>query len=122
MINLRVSITKEVLEATKDCGIATKKLNENCAISYAIRQIWPYALVGNWYILPFRQLNSKMCYKQFRHYQESFIIRFDNNTPAERVAMQPFSFDIEVPDEVIGEVNIEEIKRICEGSKTLEVV
>jgi hypothetical protein len=114
MTTLKISITKEVLEATKDCPAG--RLVKNCAISYVVRSIWPIANTTADYIRPF------MDNRLIPIYQRAFITRFDRATPAERAAMQPFDFIIEVPDEVIGEVNISEIREILKGSKTLELV
>ena len=51
-----------------------------------------------------------------------FVAQFDGSTPEERVLLPEFSFEIDVPSEVIEKIGIGEVYRVLSESKTLELV
>ena len=122
-MKILIKITKEVLEKTKMCNEEGKNAPAtSCAIAYAVRDIFPKAwvertriLINGWYgggdtqsLLPFKAI--------------AFIEDFDDSTPEERVNMNPFSFEIDVPDSVINEIGIGQVYKVLSESKTLEYV
>lgn len=114
---LTIHITKEVLEESKNCSGAKGR---TCAVAVAIRHIWPKAYVctdeaylnGKWYKdvakLPLMAQN--------------FIDGFDRSTPEVRIAMEPISFNIVVPDEVINQINIDEVLKLANTVTRKEVL
>lgn len=118
-----VKVTKEILEESKMCGLDARSNSENCALACAVREIFPGAFVGvdhdNDAViggLPIAGMFIKIPNGL------DFIRSFDNASPKERVAMQPISFEIEVPRKLINKIGIEEVTRILSESKTLELV
>lgn len=132
MTRITVNITKEVLEASANCT-KTMFIGQNCAIGKAIHDLIPNSSVGRmdvvWHpknidIIKLLSKSNWTGNENIIHIPlpveaSIFIIRFDNLMPAERVQMTPFSFDIELPDEIINEINIDEVKRILEHHPTL---
>lgn len=116
MIKLRISVTKDVLEKTKNCSPSADIAVTNCAIAYSVREIFPTAyvfsyaicLTGGHIILPEAASN--------------FIISFDSLSPEERVKMKPFSFDIQIPDPIVNQINIDEIRPLLENHPTLQLI
>jgi hypothetical protein len=53
---------------------------------------------------------------------KEFISEFDESMPDERVLMQPFSFEIEVPEYVISKIGISAIYKTLSESSTLSLV
>lgn len=121
MTKIQIHITEDVLERSMWCGIGKVPVSTNCAIAVAIRDIFPNAVIGSFidFGKEFDQ-NSIITPKV----ASDFIDRFDSllHKPYNRLELPEFSFEIEVPDEVVEMINIDEIKRICETSSTLSLV
>lgn len=135
MTLIKIFITKDILNRSKNCTKGNPyetKLGQNCAIGLAI-----FDLFGNKSWVNCEQIeicergiinsfeegfNKTEYYITLPEEAREFIKAFDNYTPEKRVEMEPFSFEIEVPDEVIDMINIDEVKRICENSTTLSLV
>lgn len=119
MTKLRITVTKEILERSKNCA-GDSDIISNCAIALACRDIFPKATVGcgslvfvggnyeHWVILP--------------SVAADFIRRFDDSSPQQRVVLPEISFEIEIPDEVIATINIDELKPLLENHPTLAIV
>lgn len=114
-MKILIKITKEVLEKTKMCE--ADKLSENCAISYAVRALFPLAITQRTYMW---FGNKEGDYTSLPMKAREFITAFDSLFPEERVKMKPFSFEIDVPDSVINEIGIGQVYKILSESKTLE--
>lgn len=52
----------------------------------------------------------------------NFIINFDNSTPEQRLEMNEFSFEIDVPEELINEISIDEVHEVLKKTPSLELV
>lgn len=118
---LTITVTKEILERSKNCGILNDGtlLSENCAISLAIRDIFPCAKIGDLDIFPFSiDVDHAIPLPDIA---KSFIWSFDHAAPEARVLMQPLSFDIELPDWVIEKIDISELKPLLENHSTLKL-
>lgn len=119
-MRILVKVTKDVLERSKMCGIEKMQLcvPTNCAIAVALRDIFPYATI--------RRTYANLIDGDYRtnvmlpDCAVSFIDDFDSLTPQDRVNMQPFSFELEVPEYVIEKIGIGEIMKVLSESKTLE--
>src|SRR5688572_25460793 len=138
---IKINITREVLERTKFCGIdketgckltnSKANLGRNCGISDAICDLLPTAWVSSNKIWVYRVVptfdfvmaqTSKSVDIELPPIAQSFISIFDSSTPEQRAAMQPISFEIEVPDSVIDRIGIEQVTEILATSQTLERV
>src|SRR5688572_10299734 len=116
---LKITVTKEILEKSKDCGYGGGPTPYNCAVALAVRDIFPRACVGGnfWspdqcvfdsYILPAEAIG--------------IINKFDLTEPDDRPNITPISFEIEIPDEVISQINIDEIRSLLINHQNLELV
>lgn len=126
-MKLTIKITKEVLEATKMCGTGTDlyAVNENCAVAYAIRKLFPIAKVGRYEIsFDGQQPSFSKVRSRLPNAATLFIDEFDKLRDAHeaRLLLPEFSFDIEVPDSVIESIGIEQAKEIISKSSTLELI
>jgi len=133
-MKIKIKVTRDILVKSAHC---LKDAGFNCPISLAVREIFPNAWVTPETILPNA---SEELVKQARVSITSidelykgktislpliaskFIIKFDDSNPTERVLMEPISFDIDVPNEVIEEIGISSVYKILSESKTLELV
>lgn len=120
-MKIRIHVTKEILEKTKAC----KGKIENCAVSEAVREIFPraYTIILNIYPFPnsLDDLGPERIHLPWQ--ATEFILSFDRAATDElRAALQPISFEIEVPDSVIEQIGISQVYKILSESKTLEYV
>lgn len=133
MTKFKINVTKEVLERSANCS--SKRLGLNCAIAIAINDLFPASWVTREKILFADSLESIENYMENpKHlYFEiadtklpiiatSFIDIFDNCYPQDRLLMEPFSFEIDVPDVIIDKISIDEIKKVLETSTTMELI
>lgn len=117
---LKISVTKEILEKSKMCGIGELKgRSKSCAIALAVRDIFPDASVGGNYFDAFQGFGETV-----RLPQEAiqFILTFDSISPDERVRMIPIAFEVMIPDSIINQINIDELKPLLVNHPTLELI
>ena len=121
-MKITVKVTKDVLERSRMCS-SGYKIAENCAISLAVRDLFPLALTHNLHCNLLGQ-HTSMAPDTIMLSDEViwFIRRFDHSTPKERVLMSPFSFEIEVPEYVIEKIGLSQIYKVLSESKSLEMV
>lgn len=131
-MKLRISVTSEILEKSKMCGKGPRKTDRDkwigysCALSYAVLDIWPNAYVYPTHI----NVDGYSCTSKNTGPNKvylpaeaiAFIKDFDHADPETRVNMQPISFEIDVPDEVINRINISEITELLKDHPTLQIV
>jgi hypothetical protein len=123
MTKLKIKVTKEILEKSKWCG--TKKAvdmtrSTNCAIALAVRDIFPNATVGptSFYACngaPFDLVDLPRTASEF-------INDFDDAKPEDRPSLAEIEFEVEIPDSVIGRINIEELRPLLQNHPTLQLV
>lgn len=143
MYTLTIKVTREILEASKNCASGgwfishdiQAIIGANCGVAQAVREIFPNAFVSNKVIfteledVDFTATKGTEKYEQLMNIAiplpekaQAFIKVFDGATPEERVNMSPIEFDIQVPEETLTRViDIEEIREILKTSKTLEL-
>ena len=137
MINLKIKVTKQVLEESKYCMYDNHEelAGRNCAISLAIRDIFPDAFVAKFHIYPTKKNWYIDSYGNFstKHKNTDNVIKlpevaihfindFDGKIPEQRVLMPEIEFEISIPDELIEEINIEELKPLLQNHPTLELI
>lgn len=134
-MKIKITVTKEILERSAMCGICSaqyefKSVLTNCAIALAVRDIFPIAIINHASIF-FNPVDNgrylkgkKLAAPRIPLPEEAnmFIIQFDVASIEQRLAMRPFSFEIDVPQSVIDKIGISEVTRILENSETLELV
>lgn len=122
-MKIQINVTKEILERSKNCGQAITATN--CAISLAIRDLFPNAMVYNvWVHLLYYNPNTINSPDVIRlpKIAQKFILMFDRRTPKGRTHMKPISFEIDVTDYVINKIGIGTIYKVLSESKTLQHV
>lgn len=127
-IQFKIAITKEIIERSKNCGIENEAhtIGKNCAVAIALNVIFPDVYVSGYYIFPFgnnplKEENVKIAMPVIA---QQFIKLFDGFylTPNLRLLLPAFEFTIDVPDEVIEQIDIDEIRRVIEeGKKTVSL-
>lgn len=123
-MTILIKITKEVLEKTKFCGTDSAPVIENCAIAYAVREIFPNAKVG-WDIVKGIRDYSILVFGEvipLPPNARNFISVFDSASVQTRVNLPEFSFEITIPPSVLERISIGEAYRVLSESKTLELV
>lgn len=132
-MKLEVKITKEVLAEAADCGFRfnAKKvdISKSCAIAVALKKIFSIVMVSLSYVVIKEKglaWNISLPSKAI-----TFIMDFDNLGRVEsteksikssierRKNMNPISFEINLPKELIDSINIDDIHR-CETLELLE--
>lgn len=132
MTKLRITVTKEILDRSKYCGepgfgdiSAFENHSSNCAIALAIRDVFPKAFVETEYIFI-----DEISYKKFPMPGDiklpaeatDFINTFDLLDPAGRSLLPELTFEISIPDEIINQINIDELKPLLENHPTLAIL
>lgn len=133
-VNIKIKITKDILEKSTICAEGGVSRNTNCAFAHAVRDILPEALVTKFTIIPFGYFKDSYlaCISQIKNQSFSitpemkeYIADFDSCYSKEDIlALPEKEFELELPDWVvnrIGNGNVEEVKNIISQSKTLEL-
>src|SRR6476620_136558 len=117
-LQLKIAITKQILEQCKNCGneMEEHEIGNNCAVAFALMDIFPNVYVTNYFIFPFgmeneREQNLKI---PLPVVAQQFIKLFDGFrlTPKLRLLLPEFEFNIDVHDEVIEQINIDEVREL----------
>ena len=122
-VQLKIAITKDIIEHCKNCGNENKEyeIGQNCAVAFALADIFPNVYITNYYIFPFGvEYGKEQALKiQLPIIAQQFIKLFDafRLTPKLRLLLPEFEFTIDVPDEVIEQINIDEVRELIEGDK-----
>ncbi len=112
---LRISITKEILARCVHCGKDNQEhlIPTTCAVATALMEMFPQVYVTSYFIFPFgidhRQEQAlriplPLVAQQFIQLFDGFTL-----TPNLRLLLPEFDFTIDVPDEVVEQINIDEL-------------
>ena len=117
----KITITKKIIERSKYCGTGndTHTIGKNCAIAFALVDIFPDVYVTSYCIFPFGIDFEKELKIPMPVIAQQFIKLFDGFclTPKLRLLLPEFEFTIDVPDEVIEQINIDEMRGLIERDK-----
>jgi hypothetical protein len=114
-VQFTIRITKEIIEQCKSCGTENNKqdIGSNCAVAFALKDIFPDVYVTDYYIFPFgmNTENGKNMKITMPVIAQQFIKLFDGFSlmPNLRPLLPEFEFTIDIPAEVIDQVNIDEV-------------
>lgn len=123
MMIIRVRITKEILEETKDCSEKKGFISQTCAVAVAVKELFPNAQVNGSQLDPWiGPPNREERLIELPSHVRKFIQQFDRSTSEERIRMEPISFDIQLTRMIIGAIGEEKVNHILLTSKTLERV
>jgi len=125
----KIAITKEIIAHCKNCDAGNEtRIENNCAIAFALADIFPKVYVTNFCIFPFgiegdKEKDIKIPLPVIA---QQFIKLFDgfSFSPKLRLLLPEFEFMIDIPDEVIEQINIDEVRELLEvaGCKKANVV
>ena len=123
MTKLKITVTKEILAKSMKCGGDMG----NCAVSQAVRDIFPNAATGFFDIYPFAfPLVNGWLNKRIRislpDNAQGFIKQFDSTHEKNRPNLPEISFEIEIPEEIINRINIDELLPLLTNHPTLELI
>lgn len=121
MTQLKIKVTKEILERSKYCGEYKSAIN--CAIALSVRTIWPDAHVYLDEMYATKDaVGNAMASIALPVEAREFIEKFDRTIPHDRPNLPELEFTIDIPDAVIEQINIEEIRPLLINHPTLELV
>jgi hypothetical protein len=124
-MQLKIAITKEIIEQCKNCGNENKEheIGNSCAVAFALMDIFPNVYVTNYYVFPFGIADEKEQKLKIPLpiIAQQFIKLFDGFrlTPKLRLLLPEFEFTIDIPDEVIEQINIDEVRELIKEDKTI---
>ncbi len=119
----KITITKEIIKHCKSCGNENDehKIGNNCAIAFALNDFFPEVYVSGYCIYPFgvdfeKEKDLKIPMPLIA---QQFIKLFDGFrlTPKLRLLLPEFEFTIDIPDEVIEQINIDDARELIEERK-----
>jgi len=122
-LQLKIAITKDIIKHCKNCGEENKEyeIGQNCAIAFALIDIFPNVYVTSYYIFPFGFVHEKEQGLKIPlpTIAQQFIKLFDGFrlTPRLRLVLPEFEFTIDIPDEVIEQINIDEVRELIKADQ-----
>jgi hypothetical protein len=126
MTKLKIKVTKDIYQRSMMCGVVpdiNAPVTENCAIALAIRDIFPNASVTHQEIIPFAALGNYDFSISLPHAARQLIDMFDawRDEPKYRLTLPELEFEVEIPDEVLEQIDITEITKILTNHPYLEL-
>jgi hypothetical protein len=125
-VTFKIAITKEIIAHCKNCGTGNEshRVENNCAIAFALANIFPKVYVTNHYIFPFGidETKEQEIIMPLPLVAQQFIKLFDGFrlTPKLRLLLPAFEFTIDIPDEAIEQINIDVVKELIEAGRNEE--
>ena len=123
-----IKVTKEILALSKECGIHNREnIGENCAIAYAVKDIFPDVSVTGSHFYPFgiSKIEPTDDLKiELPKIAQDFIKIFDSLAAIHKVRLRlpEFEFEISIPDEVIAQIDIDDAKKLVRENPMTEIV
>jgi len=125
-VPFKIAITKEIIAHCKNCGTVSEsdKIENSCAIAFALANIFPKVYVTNHCIFPFGIDGNKE--KEIKIplplIAQQFIKLFDGFrlTPKLRLLLPDFEFIIDIPEEAIEHINIDEVRGLFKAGNDKE--
>jgi hypothetical protein len=116
-VHFKIKVTKEILELSKECGAHNdfNTIGKNCAIAIALKDIFPGVVVADYYIYPFG-IDNKNKLDDLRivmpKIAQDFVKIFDSLSAIHKLRplLPEFEFEISIPDEIISQINIDEVR------------
>ena len=119
-VQFKIKVTKEILESSRECGSHNdiERIGEKCAIALALKDIFPEVFVTGNYIYPLgiQESNQVDDVKiAMPKVAQDFIRVFDSlcSRHKRRLLLPEFEFEISIPDEIISQINIDEVRTLA---------
>ena len=114
-LQFKIRITKEIIEHSRTCGTENNKpeTGSTCAVAFSLKDIFPDVYVSYNYIFPWGidsekgknvKITMPVIAKQFIKLFDGFYLM-----PDLRLLLPEFEFTINIPDEIIDQININEV-------------
>lgn len=117
----KITITKEIIAQCKNCGTDNddRLVENNCAIAIALADIFPKVYVTNFFIFPFGidselKIPMPLIAQQFINLFDGFRL-----TPRLRLMLPAFEFILDIPDDVLEQIKIDDVKELIEKNNTV---
>ncbi len=119
-VHFKIKITKEILQLSKECGAHGEidTIGKNCAIAVSLKDIFPGVFVTGDYIYPFG-IDENNSVDEFKiampKVAQDFVRVFDSlrAIPKVRLCLPEFEFELSIPDEIISQINIDEVRTLA---------
>ena len=115
-VPFKIKVTKNILELSKECGVHenVETVGKNCAIALTLKDIFPNVFVSATDIYPFGKDDNNPSHNvtiPMPKIARDFVKVFDSLSAIYnlRSRLPEFEFSIDIPDEIISEINIEEV-------------
>ena len=121
-MKMKIKVTKDILKRSMMCGTKNDDfVAHNCAIALAVRDLLPEAAVSSRSI--FLHINDRLVSIELPNEASKFISEFDklSTQPEKRLTLSEVEFTIDLPEKVINNIGINEVKSILANSQTLEL-
>lgn len=117
----KITISKEIIAQCKNCGTDNdaRLVENNCAIAIALSDIFPSVYVTNLFIFPFGidselKIPMPLIAQQFINLFDGFRLM-----PGLRMLLPAFEFTIDIPDKVLEQINIDEVKELIKKNNPI---
>jgi hypothetical protein len=125
-VPFKIVITKEMIAHCKNCGTGNEedRIENNCAVAFALANIFPKVQVTHHCIFLFGMESNKE--KDIKIplplIAQQFIKLFDGFglTPKLRLLLPEFESTIDIPDKAIESINIDEVRELIEAGNNKE--
>jgi|GEM_PF-1467162 hypothetical protein len=115
-VQFKIKVTKDILQMSKECGVRedVATIGKNCAIALTLKDIFPDVFVSGDNIYPFGREDIDPSHNvtiPMPKIARDFVKVFDSLSAIHnlRSRLPEFEFSIEIPDEIISEIDIEEV-------------
>ena len=115
-VQFKIKVTKDILQMSKECGVRedVATIGKNCALSLPLQDIFPDVFVSGDNIYPFGREDKDPSHNvtiPMPKIARDFVKVFDSLSAIHnlRSRLPEFEFSIEIPDEIISEIDIEEV-------------
>ena len=119
-VQFKIKVTKDILELSKECGVGedVAATGKNCAIALTLKDIFPNVFVSEDNIYPFGREDKDPFHNltiPMPKIARDFVQVFDSLSAIHnlRLRLPEFEFSIDIPDEVISEIDIEEVTTLA---------
>src|SRR5436190_20544199 len=113
-VQFTIRVTKEIIGHCKNCGADNniQEIGRNCAVAFALKDIFPDVYVTNYFIFPFGidpetgkdiKIAMPVIAQQFIKLFDGFYLM-----PNLRMLLPEFEFSINIPGEVLEQIDIDE--------------
>jgi hypothetical protein len=115
-VPFQIKVTRDILELSKECGVNgdVATIGKNCAIALTLKDLFPNVFVSGDDIFPFGKEDKNPSHHitiPMPKVARDFVKVFDSLSAIHnlRLRLPEFEFSIDIPDEIISEIDIEEV-------------